>query len=130
MKQLNFISGIYLFIFLLSGCSNTNSVNSEITNCDPALVGKWIRKNKYHLELYSNGIGSNNKNVLVTDDIKKFKNERINWATFNNNFMIINSDEKIMGFSYQVKGDTLFLRRPEDNLEYFIKVKDENKKSE
>jgi len=30
-----------------------------------------------------------------------------------------------MGFSYQVIGDTLFLRQPEDNLELFIKVAEE-----
>lgn len=34
-----------------------------------------------------------------------------------------------MGFSYQVKGDTLFIRQPEDNLEFFIKVRDEKNES-
>ena len=125
MKPLISVLGIYLIIFLLSGCTNSDTGSSANINNDPALVGKWIRSNKYHLNLYSNGIGSKNKNVVVTEDIKKFKKERINWASFNNNFLLINSDEKIMGFSYQVKGDTLFLRQPEDNLEFFIKVRDE-----
>jgi|SaaInlStandDraft_5_1057022.scaffolds.fasta_scaffold99787_2 hypothetical protein len=125
MKPLISIFNIYMIIFLFSGCTNSDSGNSATTNNDPELVGKWIRKNKYHLDLYSNGIGSKDKNVVVTEDIKKFKKERINWASFNNNFLLINSDEKVMGFSYQVKGDTLFLRQPEDNLEFFIKVRDE-----
>ena len=66
---------------------------------------------------------------MVTEDIKKFKKERINWASFNNNFLLINTDEKVMGFSYQIKGDSLFLRQPEDNLEVFIKVRDEKNES-
>ena len=34
-----------------------------------------------------------------------------------------------MGFSYQIKGDSLFLRQPEDNLEVFIKVREEKNES-
>lgn len=121
--------GIYMIIFLCSSCSNSDSGSSATTNNDPTLVGKWIRKNKYHIDFYSNGIGSKDKNVVVTEDIKKFKKERINWASFNNNFLLINTDEKVMGFSYQIKGDSLFLRQPEDNLEVFIKVRDEKNES-
>lgn len=115
---------IVLFSFMLIACDNSAN---KLSNNDPALIGKWVRKNKYHLELYENGIGSKTKNVTVNEDIKKFKKDRINWATFNNNFIIINSDEKLMGFSYQVIGDTFFIRQPEDNIEYFIKVKEESK---
>ena len=129
MKPLNPLCGIYMIIFLFSACTNSDTGNSATTNNDTELVGKWIRKNKYHLNLFSNGIGSTDKNVVVTEDVKKFKKERINWATFNNNFLLINSDEKVMGFSYQVKGDTLFIRQPEDNLEFFIKVRDEKNES-
>ena len=118
-----------MIIFFCSSCSNSDSESSATTNNDPALVGKWIRKNKYHIDFYSNGIGSKDKNVVVTSDIKKFKRERINWASFNNNFLLINTDEKVMGFSYQIKGDSLFLRQPEDNLEVFIKVRDEKNES-
>jgi hypothetical protein len=125
MKKLMLLFGIYMIIFLCSSCSNSDSRSSATTNNDPALVGKWIRKNKYHIDFYSNGIGSKDENVVVTEDIKKFKKERINWASFNNNFLLINTDEKVMGFSYQIKGDTLLLRQPEDNLEFFIKVRDE-----
>ena len=129
MKPLNSLCGIYMIIFLFSACTNSDTGSSATTNNDTELVGKWIRKNKYHLNLFSNGIGSTDKNVVVTEDVKKFKKERINWATFNNNFLLINSDEKVMGFSYQVKGDTLFIRQPEDNLEFFIKVRDEKNES-
>jgi len=125
MKKLMLLFGIYMIIFLCSSCSNSDSRSSATANNDPALVGKWIRKNKYHIDFYSNGIGSKDENVVVTEDIKKFKKERINWASFNNNFLLINTDEKVMGFSYQIKGDTLLLRQPEDNLEFFIKVRDE-----
>ena len=111
---------IFLIFILFTGC--TTADNNSLNN-DPALVGKWVRKNKYHLELYDNGIGSKNKDVKVDEDIKKFKKDRINWVTFNNNFLLINTDEKVMGFSYQVIADTLYIRQPEDNLEYFIKVK-------
>ncbi|MDG0972976.1 MAG: hypothetical protein P8O07_02365 [Crocinitomicaceae bacterium] len=129
MKSFISLFGIYMIIFLNSGCTNSESGSSSTTNNDPELVGKWIRKNKYHLDLYSNGIGSKDKNVVVTDDIKKFKKERINWASFNDNFLLINTDEEVIGFSYQVKGDTLFLRQPEDNLEFFIRVRDEKNES-
>ncbi len=129
MKKLMLLLGIYMIIFFCSSCSNSDSESSATTNNDPALVGKWIRKNKYHIDFYSNGIGSKDKNVVVTEDIKKFKRERINWASFNNNFLLINTDEKVMGFSYQIKGDSLFLRQPEDNLEVFIKVRDEKNES-
>ncbi len=129
MKPLNSLCGICMIIFLFSACTNSDTGSSATTNNDTELVGKWIRKNKYHLNLFSNGIGSKDKNVVVTEDVKKFKKERINWATFNNNFLLINSDEKVMGFSYQVKGDTLFIRQPEDNLEFFIKVRDEKNES-
>ena len=129
MKPLNSLCGIYMIIFLFSACTNSDTGSSATTNNDTELVGKWIRKNKYHLNLFSNGIGSTDKNVVVTEDVKKFKKERINWATFNNNFLLINSDEKVMGFSYQVKGDTLFIRQPEDNLEFFIKVREEKNES-
>ena len=125
MKQLILLFGIYMIVFLSSSCTNSNPDISAITNNDPQLVGKWIRKNKYHIDLYSNGIGSKDKNVVVSEDVKKFKKERINWASFNNNFLLINTDEEVMGFSYQVIGDTLFLRQPEDNLEFFIKVREE-----
>lgn len=129
MKPLNSLCGICMIIFLFSACTNSDTGSSATTNNDTELVGKWIRNNKYHLNLFSNGIGSKDKNVVVTEDVKKFKKERINWATFNNNFLLINSDEKVMGFSYQVKGDTLFIRQPEDNLEFFIKVRDEKNES-
>ena len=129
MKPLNSLCGICMIIFPFSACTNSDTGSSATTNNDTELVGKWIRKNKYHLNLFSNGIGSKDKNVVVTEDVKKFKKERINWATFNNNFLLINSDEKVMGFSYQVKGDTLFIRQPEDNLEFFIKVRDEKNES-
>tara|TARA_B110000483_G_C17859912_1_gene413766 strand:- start:74 stop:481 length:408 start_codon:yes stop_codon:yes gene_type:complete len=129
MKQSMLLFGIYMIIFLFSSCTNSEPDISETTNNDPELVGKWIRSNKYHLNLYSNGIGSKDENVLVTEDIKKFKKERINWASFNNNFLLINTDEKVMGFSYQVIGDSLFLRQPEDNLEFFIKVREEKNES-
>lgn len=125
MKQLILLFGIYMIVFLSSSCTNSNPDISAITNNDPQLVGKWIRKNKYHIDLYSNGIGSKDKNVVVSEDVKKFKKERINWTSFNNNFLLINTDEEVMGFSYQVIGDTLFLRQPEDNLEFFIKVREE-----
>tara|TARA_B110000285_G_C14693582_1_gene410168 strand:+ start:65 stop:439 length:375 start_codon:yes stop_codon:yes gene_type:complete len=114
-----------LIIMLL--CLSCNNANKTINN-DPQLVGKWLRKNKYHLDLYPNGIGSIDKNALVTENIKKHKRERINWVTFNNNFILFNSDEKVKGFSYQVINDTLFLRQPEDNLEFF--VRNDKKKSE
>lgn len=125
MKQLILLFGIYMIVFLSSSCTSSNPDISAITNNDPQLVGKWIRKNKYHIDLYSNGIGSKDKNVVVSEDVKKFKKERINWTSFNNNFLLINTDEEVMGFSYQVIGDTLFLRQPEDNLEFFIKVREE-----
>jgi len=121
--------GISMILFLFHSCSSSDSESSATTNNDPALVGTWIRKNKYHIDFYSNGIGSKDKSVVVTEDIKKFKKERINWASFNNNFLLINTDEKVMGFSYQIKGDTLFLRQPEDNLEFFIKVTEEKNES-
>ena len=108
-------------------CLSCNNADKTINN-DPQLVGKWLRKNKYHLDLYPNGIGSIDKNALVTENIKKHKRERINWVTFNNNFILFNSDEKVKGFSYQVINDTLFLRQPEDNLEFF--VRNDKKKSE
>jgi len=114
-----------LIIMLL--CLSCNNADKTINN-DPQLVGKWLRKNKYHLDLYPNGIGSIDKNALVTENIKKHKRERINWVTFNNNFILFNSDEKVKGFSYQVINDTLFLRQPEDNLEFF--VRNNKKKSE
>ncbi len=114
-----------LIIMLL--CLSCNNADRTINN-DPQLVGKWLRKNKYHLDLYPNGIGSIDKNALVTENIKKHKRERINWVTFNNNFILFNSDEKVKGFSYQVINDTLFLRQPEDNLEFF--VRNDKKKSE
>ncbi|MEZ7901027.1 MAG: hypothetical protein QMC34_03890 [Flavobacteriales bacterium] len=114
-----------LIIMLL--CLSCNNADKTINN-DPQLVGKWLRKNKYHLDLYPNGIGSIDKNALVTENIKKHKRERINWVTFNNNFILFNSDEKVKGFSYQVINDTLFLRQPEDNLEFF--VRNDKKKSE
>lgn len=119
-----FILIIFCFFIciLIISCSQQN--NASTSNNDPALVGKWIRNNRYHLDLYSNGIGSKEKDVKVNEDIKKFKKERINWVTFNNNFLMINADEKIMGFSYQVKGDTLFIRQPDDALEYFVRAKD------
>ena len=34
-----------------------------------------------------------------------------------------------MSFSYQIKFDTVFLRQPENNLEFFIKVRDEKNES-
>ncbi len=125
MKQLILLFGIYMIVFLSSSCTSSNPDISARTNNDPQLVGKWIRKNKYHIDLYGNGIGSKDKNVVVSEDVKKFKKERINWTSFNNNFLLINTDEEVMGFSYQVIGDTLFLRQPEDNLEFFIKVREE-----
>ncbi len=125
MKQILTFFLTFTIIFLFSKCSTSDSRNSTSTNIDPELVGEWIRNNKYNLVLYGNGIGSKDKNVLVTSDVKRFKRERINWASFNNNFLLINTDEKVMGFSYQVIGDTLFLRQPEDNLELFIKVAEE-----
>ena len=91
MKPLNSLCGICMIIFLFSACTNSDTGSSATTNNDTELVGKWIRKNKYHLNLFSNGIGSKDKNVVVTEDVKKFKKERINWATFNNNFLLINS---------------------------------------
>ena len=121
--------GISMILFLFHSCSSSDSESSATTNNDPALVGTWIRKNKYHIDFYSNGIGSKDKSVVVTEDIKKFKKERINWASFNNNFLLINTDEELIGFSYQVKGDTLFLRQPEDNLEFFIRVRNEKNES-
>ena len=125
MKSLIGFKVAFIIMFISSGCSN--STIDRNSNNDPELVGKWVRKNKYHLDLYRNGIGSKEKNVLVTENIKKFKKERINWVSFNNNFLIINSDEKVMGFSYQVSGDTLYMRQPEDNLEFFIRVVEEKK---
>ena len=76
-----------LIIMLL--CLSCNNADKTINN-DPQLVGKWLRKNKYHLDLYPNGIGSIDKNALVTENIKKHKRERINWVTFNNNFILFN----------------------------------------
>ena len=73
--------------------------------------------------LFAKSLGS-----LRSQNIKKHKRERINWVTFNNNFILFNSDEKVKGFSYQVINDTLFLRQPEDNLEFF--VRNDKKKSE
>jgi len=122
MNSILSFTSIFLVVFLI-GC--TAPVPEGMSNNDPNLVGKWVRKKKYHLDLHSNGIGSKEKGVVVTEDIKKFKKERINWVTFNNNFLLINTDEKVIGFSYQVSGDTLFLRQPEDNLEFFLRVKEE-----
>ena len=118
MKSIKTISGAIILLFLI-GCNTP--VPENTSNNDPNLVGKWVRKKKYHLDLQSNGIGSKEKGVVVTEDIKKFKKERINWVTFNNNFLLINTDEEVIGFSYQVSGDTLFLRQPEDNLEFFLR---------
>ncbi len=118
MNSILSFTSIFLVVFLI-GC--TAPVPEGMSNNDPNLVGKWVRKKKYHLDLHSNGIGSKEKGVVVTEDIKKFKKERINWVTFNNNFLLINTDEKVIGFSYQVSGDTLFLRQPEDNLEFFLR---------
>jgi hypothetical protein len=123
MKFLIPTLSIFFLAILGSGCNN-EPVNT-FQNNDPALVGKWVRKNRYHLHLYENGIGSKEKGVEVTEDITKFKKERLNWVTFNNNFVLINSDEKTMGFSYQVKGDTFFMRQPDDGIEYFVRVKEE-----
>ena len=122
MNSILCFTSIFLVTFLI-GCAAP--VPEGTSNNDPNLVGKWVRKKKYHLDLHSNGIGSKEKGVVVTEDIKKFKKERINWVTFNNNFLLINTDEKVIGFSYQVSGDTLFLRQPEDNLEFFLRVKEE-----
>lgn len=122
MTTLHRLFSVFFIGTLLVGCGQQN--NTSMSNNDPALVGKWIRNNRYHLDLYSNGIGSKEKDVEVNEDIKKFKKERINWVTFNNNFLMINSDKKLMGFSYQVKGDTLFIRLPDDALEYFVRAKD------
>lgn len=121
MKSLFILLAIASMLF--SACTNSTTTLSQ--NADPRLVGKWVRQGKYHLELYSNGTGSNKKNVSVTTDIKKFKKSRINWATLNNTFLLINYDEQVMGLSYQLSGDTLFIRQPEDDLEYFLRVKDE-----
>ena len=118
MNSILSFTSIFLVAFLI-GCATP--VPESTSNNDPNLVGKWIRKKKYHLDLHSNGIGSKEKGVVVTEDIKKFKKERINWVTFNNNFLLINTDEEVIGFSYQVSGDTLFLRQPEDNLEFFLR---------
>lgn len=122
MKSIKTISGAIILLFII-GCATP--VTESTSNNDPNLVGKWVRKKKYHLDLHSNGIGSKEKGVVVTEDIKKFKKERINWVTFNNNFLLINTDEEVIGFSYQVSGDTLFLRQPEDNLEFFLRVDEE-----
>ena len=121
MKSIKTISGAIILLFLI-GC--TAPMPESTSNNDPNLVGKWVRKKKYHLDLQSNGIGSKEKGVVVTEDIKKFKKERINWVTFNNNFLLIHADEEVIGFSYQVSGDTLFLRQPEDNLEFFLRVEE------
>ncbi|MCH2230834.1 MAG: hypothetical protein MK105_10860 [Crocinitomicaceae bacterium] len=126
MKQFIFLIGFYSIASLLSCCANSEPETPKNTNNDTSLVGKWVRNGRYHLDLYSNGIGSKDKNVTVTEDIKQFKKERINWVTYNDNFLLINSDEKVMGFSYQVIGDTLYIRQPEDNLEFFLKVKSDN----
>ncbi|MFQ3336306.1 MAG: hypothetical protein ACI8RY_000230 [Urechidicola sp.] len=124
MKPLIVVLSSIIIMLLCLSCNNAD----RTINNDPQLVGKWLRKNKYHLDLYPNGIGSIDKNALVTENIKKHKRERINWVTFNNNFILFNSDEKVKGFSYQVINDTLFLRQPEDNLEFF--VRNDKKKSE
>ena len=118
MNSILSFTSIFLVTFLISCAA---PVTEGTSNNDPQLVGKWVRKKKYHLDLHSNGIGSKEKDIVVTEDIKKFKKERINWVTFNNNFLLINTDEKVIGFSYQVSGDTLFLRQPEDNLEFFLR---------
>lgn len=120
MKPLIVALSSLIIMFLYLSCKNSDA--DRAINNDPQLVGKWVRNNKYHLDLYSNGIGSIDKNVLVTENIKEHKRERINWVSFNNNFILINSNEKVMGFSYQVISDTLFLRQPEDNLEFFVRI--------
>jgi hypothetical protein len=126
MKSLITALTVGVLFMLSNGCTSEQS-HTVSPNNDPALVGKWVRRNRYHLQLYANGIGSKKKGVEVTEDIKKFKKERINWVTFNNNFILINSDEKTMGFSYQIIGDTFFMRQPDDGIEYFIRVKEEKK---
>ena len=70
MKKLMLLVGICMIMFLFHSCSSSDSENSVTTNNDSALVGKWIRKNKYHIDFYSNGIGSKDKDVVVTEDIK------------------------------------------------------------
>ena len=114
-----------LSILLHTSCNTPpKELEPTITNNDPALVGKWVRKRKYHLELYANGIGSKEKGVQVTDDIMRFRDARVNWVTFNNNFLLIGADEDLIGFSYQIRNDTLFLRQAGDKLEFFVRVKD------
>ena len=53
-----------------------------MSNNDPNLVGKWVRK-ELPSGLAGNGIGSKEKGVVVTEDIKKLKES----GSLNNNFL-------------------------------------------
>ena len=120
-KLINYLILLSLSMFFL-GCGGPN-------NNDPELVGKWSReryKTIYDIEFYSNGIGSDDFENIVTDDIKYKGRNRINWVTFNNNFLLINGDGELIGLSYQIIGDTLITRETDQHVgdsKYWIKVK-------
>jgi|GEM_PF-2090731 len=125
-------AALFILLILFGSCSQENNGATGSSLNDQSLVGTWVRSGRYYLTLREDGKGiaaRSKKTVLkegaIPNDIKRQGKHIVNWVTYNNNFLLINADEKVVGFSYQVSGDTMFLRQPGDNLEYFLRVKEE-----
>ena len=119
---------MFIFILFLGSCAKeTNEKSNQVLN-DPTLVGTWVNQGHYlRFDPYGKGLKSRSKMTLsdmdtIPTDIKQQSRRILNWVTYNNNFLLINTDKKVVGFSYQISGDTLFMRQPGGRLKYVFRV--------
>jgi len=119
---------MFIFILFLGSCSKeTNEKSNQVLN-DPTLVGTWVNQGHYfRFDPHGKGLKSRSKMTLsdmdtIPTDIKQQSRRILNWVTYNNNFLLINTDKKVVGFSYQISGDTLFMRQPGGRLKYVLRV--------
>jgi hypothetical protein len=131
------IIGVVSILLSFSSCGDkpANSVEPLSNSNDERLVGKWVRKGRYYLTLRQDGKGIWSKGSAVnSEDIPSniFKEGKgaVNWVTHNHNFLTINTDEKLLGFSYQLFGDSLVIKNPSDRPELFLRVVDKSEPDE
>lgn len=119
---------VFMFILFLGSCSKeTNEKSNQVLN-DPTLIGTWVNQGHYlRFDPDGKGLQSRSKMTVsdtdtIPTDIKQQSRSILNWVTHNNNFLLINTNKKVVGFSYQISGDTLFMRQPGGRLKYLLRV--------
>lgn len=119
---------VFIFILFLGSCSKeTNEKPNQVLN-DPTLIGTWVNQGHYlRFDPDGKGLKSRSKMTVsdtdtIPTDIKQQSRSILNWVTHNNNFLLINTNKKVVGFSYQISGDTLFMRQPGGRLKYVLRV--------